>query len=324
MVVASARTLEIKVSERGPDWMQRAAPPHIVTQSLRELLQAGDLQVVAEPRVPGAISALPKSPCKLFALANAPRGELDAALELRLYLEHVYSEHSTRARPTLEFGAETFGSAGEAAVREAVAKSGKFRIGTSWGDVKDSLIIGASDGLLYYPIQLNGVAAVAAILVEIKNKREWIYHDAWELWKHIRNAYAMDAIPLFVARRIYESAFEYVLKRTGGLGVEMRTQFAPSLLAEILADAADPYGLDYFDLRFTTTPGPRFCNRVNLLADQIATARVRMLRARPIVTPYLDELSRENLHRDERARLYWTLQRELNEAGIEPLSLLPE
>ncbi len=109
--------------------------------------------------------------------------------------------HASRARPNDEFGAETFGNVGEAAVREAIARTNRFIIGEHWGDLKDARILGASDGIIYSPTQ---PVKEAAVLVEIKNKREWIYHEAFELWKHIRNAYAMDAIPLFVARRIHE------------------------------------------------------------------------------------------------------------------------
>lgn len=308
--MASGRTLEIKLAEHGPHWMQEACAPHIVTAAIKELFRFGDIRVVAGPDFPEPYHC----PCNLFTLASLSDADIATALERRISLQTLYDQHARRAAGT----EDTIGRAGETAVRTAVERSNRFIIGHAWGDVKDQRIVGASDGLIYDPrLPVNQ----AGILVEIKNWRRWIYHDTQELWKHIRNAYAMDTVPLFFARRISKHTFDYVFKRVGGLGVEMRTQFAPPDLEDILASARDADGLDYFDLRFTTDPGPRFCQRVSKLASNVESARRRMDLALPIVEPFLDRLADEGVRGNARATVYWGLQAALNAANIDPLSL---
>jgi hypothetical protein len=305
LVVASARTLETKLAERGPHWMQEACPPHVVTNALRQLFRFGDVKVVAGPAM------LPESPCNLFALADADLLAIEPVLHLRIYLERIYAQHASRAAPE-----ESLGVAGETAVRKAFQLARRFSIAHSWGDVRDERIDGASDGLVFCPT-LPPTEAI--LLVEVKNKREWIYYQAFELWKHIKNAVAMDALPVFVARRIYSHTFEYVFKRIGGIGVEMRAQFAPPQFADVLADAVDSDGLDYFDLRFTTNPGPRFAARIASIADYAPEARQRFLKSRSIVEQFLPMLADESTpHRES---VYWDLQAALNAASIPPISL---
>ena len=319
LTVASARTLEIKLSERGPDNMQLANPPHVVTEAIKKLFYFGDVKTVASP---DPDDGLPNAPCKLFTLTSTTidAAELSQILDVRIYLEQVYYDHASRYRMTLQ-SPDTIGKCGERAARKAFQSAGGLIVAENWGDIKDPRIIGASDGILY-----SNVLPVknAMILVEIKNQREWIYHDAPVLWKHIKNSYNMNAIPLFVARRIYRSAFEYVLKRVGGLGLETRTQFAPPAFEEALTDAKHAYGLDYFDLRFTDEPGPRLLNRTRALSKQIVIARERMEQALPIVSPYVDILADENVRGNHRRKAYYSLQAALNKAKIEPISLVPE
>jgi hypothetical protein len=288
--------------------MQKACQPHVITRALGQLFNFEDIRPVASP---DPDDGLPYCPCKLIGLSEATPSDLNPILDHRIYLETIYAEHSERRR-----GKSTIGRAAETAVRRAFELSRQFTIGHSWGDVRDPLIVGAADGLLFSP---DLPRDRAGILVEVKNWREWIYHDEFRLWKHIRNAYAMDYIPVFVARRIYPKVFEYVFKRLGGLGVEMRAQYAPPSFKEALADVVDPDGLDYYDLRFTTDPGPRFCKRIRDIAQQVSEARMRLERARPIATPFVERLAKRSCR--NRSAIYWELQAALNTAGIEPLSL---
>lgn len=313
LLVASHRTLEVKLSERGPFQMQQACPPHIVNHAISQLFGFGDIRLVAAPHKPH----LPQSPCSLIALSTYSDAQLEEALKRRISLEVLYREHAQRARGRVD----TIGRAAETAVHIAFERSARFIVGLNWGDIKDPRIVGAADGIIYFP---SLPPLRSALLVEVKNWREWIYFDSWELWKHIKNAYAIDAVPVFFARRIYGHTFDYVFKRVGALGIETRTQFAPPSMAQVLADVARPDGLDYFDLRFTDQPGPRFTRRVLGLANHVEAARARLDVARPVVEPFLHDLSDERIRGLARTKLYWQLQAALNAANIAPISLEPK
>jgi hypothetical protein len=55
--------------------------------------------------------------------------------------------------------------------------------------------------------------AQSSSIIEVKNQREWIYPRDPALWDIIRNGFAVNAVPILFARKIYDSAFVYVLER---------------------------------------------------------------------------------------------------------------
>jgi hypothetical protein len=84
--------------------------------------------------------------------------------------------------------------------------------------------------------------------IECKNVRHWMYPHVEELSETIAKCIALDAVPVFIARRIHYSTFA-LLSKCGFIFHQTYNQFFPSAYAELAAKARDKNTLGYHDIR---------------------------------------------------------------------------
>jgi hypothetical protein len=207
-LIASQRTLESKISESG---YGIKPAPHVVSNAIRRLRFPDDdpsLSKVVMVRDAGY-------PCELYHLESADPGQVQEALQRKLQLENIWHRLATRNNSL-----DTIGAIGERIVREAFEASTEFYVAPAWGNVqrvngvdipaRAAGAIGSVDG----NVLLSRLPpAQSSSIIEVKNQREWIYPRDPALWDIIRNGFAVNAVPILFARKIYDSAFVYVLER---------------------------------------------------------------------------------------------------------------
>jgi hypothetical protein len=231
-------------------------------------------------------------PFDIVALPIFPEHELEPRIAQILALHEAYTYYGSTT--------SALGDAGEEMVRKAFQASPNFKIiSPKWGNVVEydgKRLQYDADGLVLAAIPLMGRSSADAVcVVEIKNRREWIYPEDFRLWKLILNAYFLDVVGIFFARRIKGTTFGYTLKKVGALGVETFAQFAPPVSEPDLAPVKEKKGLGYHDLYFSENVPPHLQRRVDSLGGSILRARDRMNAVREIVQPHLEALSDEKV-----------------------------
>lgn len=305
LTVATLRTLEAKISGAGPNYMRISA--RAISKAIRALLMFGEIRVVAAPEAelenfPGA----KKSSAKVYALSSASDSEIEQKLpkvisDLAAF-ENVIQNHPNNP-----------GKLAEEIVRSALSQTPGIELGPDWGNVTQhngTRLSHAADGLVF----VTGSPIIG--LIEIKNVREWLYPRDIQPWQLIQNAYRIDAVPIFIARRIHQPTLRFALNPVGGIGIETLRQFMPTDTKAELAGARDKAGLGYSDLDFTEEPPPHLVRYLARLEKKLRYAYNRMRHARPIVQPYLDRLASADVSDEERYALYDELQDELTAAGF--------
>ena len=120
--------------------------------------------------------------------------------------------------------------------------------------------------------------------IEAKNVREWQYPDRDEIRHLLRKAVHLDAVPVFIARRIPYVTF-YLLSRCGVLFHQNYNQYFPTADAELANLAKNKHLLGYHDIRVGNCPDKRLQKfLVTNLPDLVE-------RARPLFQGYKDLLS---------------------------------
>ena len=192
-VVASARTLEQKISDAGPT--NQRVDPHVITTALKTLTQKG-LVVKLKRIIPWYhLSETDKS---------LVEGRLNKLLRLHQKINHGQSPH-------------LLGQALEVAVFRALDLQRNLSF---FGNFPD--LISHDDSSLYSktepPSDLNGRFLPKRKLdflvnsqpggyagIEIKNIREWIYPAREEVLELLSKCCALDVVPVLIARRIHYS-----------------------------------------------------------------------------------------------------------------------
>ena len=296
--IASVRTLEAKISESG---LGIKPAPHVISNALRNLTHLDETSA-DEPLV--VKMRRNDWPCDMYHLSSTDAVTLRDALTRKIPLEKQWHKRST---------GDALGKQGELIVRQAFEADAKFFVAPAWGNVmrvngKDIPArtgpVGSVDGLVilaHLPPQ-NGSA-----IVEVKNQREWIYPRDPALWDIIRNGFAVNAVPILFARKIYTSSFTYVLYRLGGIGIQMHAQFLPESEMERLKMCKNRIGLGFKDLDFNETVPKNLQNSISVIASQITSSRRQMNRVKETVLPYLDTLA-DDTSRTSRLLAYKTVQ----------------
>jgi hypothetical protein len=243
--VATARTLEQKISDAGPN--NQRIDPHILTQARARLQQRT------------IIRHQTRSNIAWYYLYDVPVDRLNERLDELGPLHDRVHRNSLTTR---------LGQCLEIAIYRALRSQNVFQF---FGEYPD--LDAHDDGTLYTkeepPKTLSGRSAGGKIpdfllihptaglaAIEAKNIREWFYPDRTEIREFLLKCCLFDVVPVLIARRIHYSTFS-VLNPCGVILHEMFNQLYPSSEQALAAQAADKRLLGYHDIRVGNQPDTR-------------------------------------------------------------------
>ncbi len=198
--VANMRTLEMKVSDSGPD--AQRVDPHVLTRARRDLEKAG--RIVRKKDL-------------WFHRSNEAKARVDERLAVLEPLHHRLTAGAFTVR---------LGQTLEIAIARALD-------GSQLNHVGGFVDLDAHDDSTLYrkeepPLRFSGrkmpgnrrfdflvFDATGPIGIEAKNMREWVYPDRTEMRELLEKAVAADTLPVLIARRIPNVTFR--LLQTAGI-----------------------------------------------------------------------------------------------------------
>lgn len=273
--IATARTLEQKISDAGP-YGQRI-DPHILTSVRNALVNEGALQRGRHANAPW------------YSAGNAPGGFVKERLELQLPVYQAFTNgaFSMRLGQTLEI----------ATYRAFLETDIEF-----YGRFKD---LAAHDDSTTYskeePPQHRGRRHLdgqerldftvqhpdAGLLgIEIKNVREWLYPHQLEVREALRKCVTLDCVPVIIGRRIPYVTF-MLLSTCGVIFHQTYNQLIPATDAALADQARNKELLGYHDLRTGNTPDARLRKFIGTNLMAVAKdARTRYAEYRDILEPF--------------------------------------
>lgn len=251
-IVATARTLENKISDAGPT--NQRIDPHILTIARSELEAEHVVEIHRERE-----NAPP-----WYALAGTAEETLNPRLtELR----EVYNQTQDRL-----LNLRT-GQALEIAVSKALQTQQVLQSVGHFRDLNDH-----DDSTLYSkeepPSQINGRACkgkldfllftrdAGAAGIEVKNIREWVYSQSEEVLEMLQKCCALDVVPVLIARRYAYEAFS-VLTDCGVIVHQMYNQRYAQADAALAEKVKDKRLLGYHDVRVGNEPDQRLITFVH-------------------------------------------------------------
>jgi hypothetical protein len=243
--IATARTLEQKISDAGP-YNQRI-DPHILTEVRNRMVEENKLVRTTHANVPS------------FSIVGADGIQIAArlALQLPVYRSINGGNIATRVGQALEI----------ATYRCLVAADAEF-----YGRFRD--LDEHDDSTLYSkeePPQHIGKRALEGkqnldfllrdnsagwMGLECKNVREWLYPDREELLDTLKKCLALHAVPVIIARRIPYVSFR-LLGRCGVIFHENYNQRIPASEKDLADKAKRKDLLGYHDIRTGNEPDDR-------------------------------------------------------------------
>jgi hypothetical protein len=305
---AAMRTLEMKICESGPPAQQ--ITPDVLTYAIKRLKATS---VVIGRRET-------TWPCEMFYLERSDGLVVEKVLEQKLALLRTWNDFASKTGPG------TLGPHAEQLIGKAFANSASL-ITLQWGNIthvgdlslpRVNYQPGSADGLVMLPA--NAFHPNIFGLVEVKNRREQIAPNNPIIWDLIRKVYAVNAVPILIARRMYRSTKSYVFSRIGGFGIDIFCQLVPSGMESSLRACKHKDGLGFKDLDFNDRPPPGLLKMLDVLAKQMPTCMDRLLEVRHIVTPHLDILANATLLTGVREEAYRRLQSDLDRHDAIPSS----
>jgi hypothetical protein len=254
--IATARTLEQKISDAGP-YGQRI-DPHILTAVRNRLIKDGKVLRHEHQRTPW------------FYLPSAAQDPLNERFQAQLPVHQAFSGAlSTRIGQTLEIAvyrvlsilddAEFFGRFLDLDAHDDSTLYAKEEPPRHIG--KYSL---TGDKLLDFIIRDPKAGYLG---VECKNIRSWLYPDREEITDTIRKCLALNCVPVIIARRIPYVTF-MLLSKCGMLFHQNYNQLLPSSDKALADQARDKNLLGYHDIRVGNEPDNRL---VTFLATKLPT-----------------------------------------------------
>jgi hypothetical protein len=122
--------------------------------------------------------------------------------------------------------------------------------------------------------------------VECKNVRHWMYPHVEEISETLSKCLALDAVPVFIARRIPYATFA-VFSKCGFIFHQTYNQLFPASSAELAAKAKDKTLLGYHDIRLGNIPDARLIKFVTVNLPSIAAAaRAKFDAHKDLLEPY--------------------------------------
>ncbi len=261
LTVASARTLEQKISDAGPN--DQRIDPHILTEVRRELARRGRILETKKDNSPwfSLDDADPKKVQRrldelapLHQSLNRCGDRIGEALEIATY----------RALCTVDglafFGRFTDLNAHDDS-RRYVKEEPPQHIGMRSLPGKQSLDFIVLDG------------AAGPLGIECKNVREWLYPDRVEIREWLSKCLALDAVPVLIARRVPFVSFKLLLA-CGCIIHQTYNQRLPLSEAELADKAKHKDMLGFHDIVLGNEPDGRLLKFVGVNLGNVAlTAR---------------------------------------------------
>jgi hypothetical protein len=275
-IVATARTLENKISDAGPT--NQRIDPHILTIARNELETAGVIAIYRERE---------KSPPWYYLRETA-----DETLYPRLAeLEEIYKQTLDR-HLTLRTG-----QALEIAISRALQSQNNFESvghfrdldahddGTLYSKEEPPSIINerTCDGKLDFVLFTRDAGTVG---IEAKNIREWFYSDRDEVLEMLAKCCALDAVPVLVVRRYAYEAFS-VLTECGVIVHQMYNQRYAQADAALAEKVRGKRTLGYHDVRVGNEPDERLIKFIHVnLPIVLEGARAKFDEKKELVDEY--------------------------------------
>lgn len=233
--IATMRTLEMKISDAGPN--PQRVDPHYLTDARKELQAEGLLSVQ-------------QGITNWYHLATADHQAIQQRLAELEPIQRAYQMRSFTLR---------LGDALEIAVFRSLEASGltffgsfptlnehddsqKYRKDEPPGHIGNRTIAGNR--------KLDFLAHVVNdwVGIECKNVREWLYPDGAEVKELLSKCLQLDCVPVMIARRIQFATFA-VFNKCGVIFHQVYNQRVPTSDAALAAQASNKDLLGYFDIR---------------------------------------------------------------------------
>lgn len=240
LVVANMRTIEMKISDSGPE--EQRVNPHVITVVRNDMLKRRALQ---------------RSGIWYFRSLADPRRVAD-----RLAILEPLHKRTNERSFTMRLG-QTL----EIAVLRALHQSPLDFVGgfTDLDQHDDSTLYRKEEPPLNFSgrrmpgdrrFDFLAFHASGPIGLEAKNIREWIYPDRDEIKELLFKAAAADTLPVLIGRRIPYVTFR-LLQTCGVFVFENFNQLYPGADAALAAEVREKGNLGYHDVRAGNEPNDR-------------------------------------------------------------------
>ncbi|RWQ83453.1 MAG: hypothetical protein EOS85_11545 [Mesorhizobium sp.] len=274
--MANARTLEQKISDSGPN--NQRIDPHVLTPVRQALEQEGIVQRSAA----GGNT--------WYFLGNTPQEQIQPRLEEQLAVFAAYGKHRLNER---------LGQTLEIATYRALLQANDLEFYGRYRDLAehdDSTRYSKEEppqhiGKLSLPGELRLDFMVrhpdaGNLGLECKNVREWMYPNREEIIDLIFKATTLDAVPVFIARRIPFVSFK-LLSATGVIIHQTYNQLLPAADAATAARMRDKNLLGYHDIRTGNEPDARLVKFITENMLKVAPqARERFEAFKDLLVPF--------------------------------------
>lgn len=261
--VATARTIEQKISDAGPAHMR--INPHVLTTVRAGLIREG---IIAESRHSNApwyhLAAKPAAEVKQRLAELVP---IHLAMQQRAFLQRLGQalEISVYRALKEQPAFHTFGAFLDLDAHDDATLYQKEEPPSS---VSGRTMSGRADFVL--STRDAGLTAV-----EVKNLREWLYPDRKEIRELLAKAIAIDAVPVLIGRRMPYVTFR-LLNPCGVIVHQTYNQRFAQADAELADKARHKDKLGYHDIRLGNLPDTRLTKFVqHNLPSVLAAARQR-------------------------------------------------
>jgi hypothetical protein len=276
--VANQRTLEQKISDAGP-YNQRI-DPHILNDVRKRLMKEGLIAATNRLNAPwfyagntpaDAVETRLAELLPIYKECNAIGGRVGQVLEIATYraLCHMPSATFFGRFHDLDAKADNSMYPKDEPPQHIGMRSmkGKERL--------DFMLLSPEAG---------------ALGLECKNVRHWMYPHVREITEIARKCLAIDAVPVFLARRIHFSTF-IVLSKCGFIFHQTYNQLFPGSFADLANKARDKNLLGYHDIRTGNIPDARLLKFITVNLPKVAAeARAKFEAHKDLLEPYANGL----------------------------------
>jgi hypothetical protein len=273
--VATARTLEQKISDAGPT--NQRIDPHILTDARRNLAHRGIIRSRTTDR--GNWFYLAESPpedveerFREQQIVHARVCENQFTLRLGQTLE-IAVWKALQAQTTIPFfgGFRDLDQHDDSSLYKKIEPPESVSGKSVFGGVLDFLLVTSNAGLAG---------------VEVKNIREWLYPDRDEVTDLLVKCCSIDAIPVLIARRVPFVTFR-LLNPCGVVIHQTFNQLFPASEAGLAREAAHKRLLGYHDIRVGNDPDPRLLTfTTKNLPIALSASRSRFDAAKELLSAY--------------------------------------